>query len=524
MVEDEVMASALTSPPPVETPAAPLPTFDVVPWASIQASPLNPRQRFDRGTLEELAASMAGGVGIIEPLIVRPFGKKAGAYELVAGERRWRAAEIAGLSEVPVLVKPLTDVQVLELMVIENNQREDINALEEAKGFHALRTRGVDIAHIQARIGRSRKYVYDRLKLLDLVPAAKALLLEERITAGHAILLARLTKAQQEKAITVDDGDARHPLFVGEESCLSPAEDFADGAASEKDPYVGLKARSVRELDAWIAEHCRFDPAAAVNRELFPDTVSAVEEAVKVIHITRNHYTQPDAKDGSTQRIYHSASWKPADGRPDYDHFYGRGTPKASKTCDRSVLGLVVAGRGRGEAFQVCVDKVCDVHWKTERLAREKASTGGSAQARYKEQQAREAKRREAEEAREKRARAAWSRARPAIVKAFADKLKTVAVGPVADVVAKRLRTGHLAGAAAMLGGQPKTADDWLRHLVLSELLEIASSDWWGPRDLPRYGKAFGVDVAKVLKAAAVQTSAPDAPAKASAKKATKKR
>jgi ParB/RepB/Spo0J family partition protein len=515
----------MASPALAPSPTTPLPVFNVVPWAAIQPSPLNPRQRFDRNKLEELAVSMANGVGIIEPLIVRAFGKKAGAYELVAGERRWRAAEIAGLTEVPVIVKALTDVQVLELMVIENNQREDINALEEAQGFHALTTRGVDIAHIQARIGRSRKYVYDRLKLLDLIAPAKTLLLDERITPGHAILLARLTKAQQEKAIAVDsDHRGRHCALFEHEITLPTEEELEQQQKAEKqDPYAGLKAKSVRELDVWINEHCRFDPATPVTRELFPETAAAVEEALKVIHITRNHFTQPDAKSGSSQRIYHSASWKLADGRPDYDGFYGGGTPKASKTCDRSVLGLVVAGPGRGEAFQVCVDKACDVHWKAERLKREKATKGDSTQARYKQQQEREAKQREAQRAREERERAAWKQARPGIVTVLAEKLKTAAVGALADVVAKRLRTGHLSGAAAQLGGAPKTAEDWLRHLALSELMEVAASDWYGPRDLPRYAKAFGVDVGKLLKTA-VQTSAPGANGATAAKTPAKKK
>ena len=521
------MATAAAAPVPPAPSSAPLPVFEVVPWASIQASPLNPRKNFNRAKLEDLARSMAGGAGIIEPLIVRQVGKKAGAYELVAGERRWRAAEIAGLTDVPVMVKSLTDVQALELMVIENNQREDINALEEAQGFHALTTRGVNIDRIQSRIGRSRKYVYDRLKLLDLVPAAQQLLLADRINAGHAILLARLTKPQQERAIAVEsDHRGRHCALFEHERTLPTELELESQEQTEKtDPYVGLKAKSVRELDAWISEHCRFEAKAPVNRELFPETARAVETAAKVVQITENTFTQPEVKEGNAARIYHGSSWKRADGSLVYA--FGK-KPTPSKTCAKSVLGVIVAGPGRGQAFAVCVNKDCDVHWKAERVAREKAATGGpAAAARYKEQQERDRKRREAEEAREKAARATWAKARPAIVEAFAVHLKTAAIGVVADIVAKRLRTGHLKGAAAQLGAA-KSGEDWLRHLALSELMEIASSDWWGPRELPRYGKALGVDVAKALKkATVVQTSAPAATpaAKASVKTtATKKR
>lgn len=528
------MATAV-APQLSEAPSSIVPLFEVLPWASIHPSPLNPRKHFDQAKLQELAKSMAEGVGIIEPLVVRPLAKQKGAFELVAGERRWRAADIAGLKEVPVIIKQLTDVQVLELMVIENNQREDINPLEEAEGFHELTKRGVNIDHIQTRIGRSRKYVYDRLKLLDLVPTAKQLLLDNRITAGHAILLARLTKEQQGSALDVNDRRGGYgsgfPLFTHEASSLSPAEENAEGAAREKDPFVGLKARSVRELDAWIQDHCRFDPKTGVNRELFPQTALAVEEAEKVVQITRNHYTQPDAKEGNAQRIYHTTSWKRADGELDYEGYYGSGKPKASKTCDRSVLGVVVVGPGRGESFRVCVHKECDVHWKAERVAREKAARGGSQAAKFKEQQERDRKRREAEEKKAAAARAEWKKARPALLQACAEKVKAADVDVVVDFVARRLRSnaGQLKAASELLGYGPKSngLESAVRALVLAELMDVSANEHWGPREFPGFVKPFGVDVAKVLKAA-VQTSAQDAgaPAKkaSGSKKAAKKR
>jgi ParB family chromosome partitioning protein len=505
--------------------SAPLPVFEVAPWASIQASTLNPRKSFDRGKLEDLARSMAHGVGIIEPLIVRQAGKR-GAYELVAGERRWRAAEIAGLTEVPVIVKVLTDVQVLELMVIENNQREDINALEEADGFRKLTRLGVGIDTIATRLGRSRKYIYDRLKLFDLVPTAQQLLLADRITAGHAILLARLTKDQQAAAIDPggDHGPMRRsPLFEYEAAALTHAECDAQETAAKTDPYVGLKAKSVRELDHWISDHCRFDPKTRVNQELFAETARAVETAAKVVQITENHYTQPEAKEGNAARIYHGSSWKRADGLLVYA--YGR-KPTPSKTCAKSVLGVIVAGPGRGQAFAVCVDKDCDVHWKAERLAREKAASGdASAQSRAAARQQAFLDRYAAQRKKEQDARVAWQQAAPQVRQAL--QAKVVAGAPVAVLAAivgdhYGRDSGDWRPEAIKAAGAPKTADAWLRVLALAVVLALVDDDWSGPRELPAIAKALGVNLAQVLKKAAVQTSAPAA--KASVKTARKKR
>jgi ParB family chromosome partitioning protein len=511
------MAANPVPPAPIAAPPPPI-GFHLLPLKMIVPSPLNPRKRFDEGKLRELAASMGGGVGIIEPLIVRPCGPKGPlkptdvgrippvGYELVAGERRWRAAAIADLPEAPVVIKALTDVQVLELMVIENNQREDINALEEADGYRKMTTLGVPIDTLAARLGRSRKYVYDRIKLFDLVPAAQSLLLADHITAGHAILLARLTPAQQQAAV-----DLESPLFVHEQSSLTPAEQTAQQQATKTDPYAGLKVRSVRELDAWISDHCRFDPKTPVNRELFPDTARAVEAAVKVVQITRDTYTQPDAKEGNTQRIYHGSSWKRADGAPDYETYYGAGRPKASKVCERSALGVVVAGPGRGEAFQVCVDKDCDVHWKAERLARAKAAKQTtSAKSSAARQQAADT-RWEAQQKKERAAREAWQQAVPQIHAALEPKIATAAVLVVASIVgdAYDSEANDWRSEAIKRLGTPKTAEAWLRVFALCVVLSLADDSWTGPRRLPAIAKALGVDLAKVLKKAAVQTSAP---------------
>jgi ParB family chromosome partitioning protein len=486
-----------------------VPQFVLLGLGDISPSPLNPRKHFDLVKLRELAATMGNGVGIIEPLVVRPTAaKKAPApYELVAGERRWRAAAIAGLASVPAIVKHLTDPQVLEVMVIENDQREDINPLEEGDGFKRLMTFGFDIDKLAGRIGRSRKYIYDRVKLLDLIDPARELLLSERITAGHAILIARLTAEQQRKVIGVAKrngyGSIEGPLFEHDALLDDPESETPKG-----DVYHGLKPVSVRELEAWIAQHCRFDLSAPVSQELFPVTVAAVEEAKKVIHITYNHMVNPDAKDGESQRVYSVVSWRRADGT------------QKSKTCAKSVTGVFVVGPHRGEALEVCVHKECPTHWGAEKRAKAKASKSTAAQAAYQKREAarQEGYRRE-REARERK-ELAWKTARPETLKAIAAKVRSMPIGKVISELVGATRDDDTKEAMALLDLKPAVPEEALRILLMSDL--VNDSDFWGIERLTKRAKSLlGVDVAGILRK--VQTAAEaKTPAKASAKPAKK--
>ena len=181
--------------------------FRVVALAHLQESAHNPRKHFDGKALADLTASVKEK-GILVPLLVRPASAgnfhAAGDphFEIVAGARRYRAAKAAGLETVPVLVRALDDEQALEVQVIENLQRADVHPLEEAEGYKQLLARGkYDIAALAAKVGKSESYLYQRLKLAELAPAAKKAFEEERITAGHAILLARLQPEQQKEGL-----------------------------------------------------------------------------------------------------------------------------------------------------------------------------------------------------------------------------------------------------------------------------------------------------------------------------------
>lgn len=200
--------------------------------AGIVSSPTNPRKHFDQAKLQELAESIQAS-GVHQPILVRPlpgsrveetsrarrdaamqqawpFPKKQAArdlppieYELVAGERRWRACQMAGLAEIPAMIRELSDDQVLEIQIVENLQRDDLTELEEAEGYeHLMQHSGLNADQVGAKIGKSRSYVYARLKLLALCHDGRKALREGKIDASKGLLIARIPdEALQLKAL-----------------------------------------------------------------------------------------------------------------------------------------------------------------------------------------------------------------------------------------------------------------------------------------------------------------------------------
>ncbi|MDA1073247.1 MAG: ParB/RepB/Spo0J family partition protein [Proteobacteria bacterium] len=156
-----------------------------------------PRRKFDDAALNELAASIKAQ-GVMQPVLVRP--RPQGGYELVAGERRWRAAQIAGLQKIPAIVRTLSDEQASAMALIENMQREDLNPLEEAQGLERLRTDfNLTQQQIADAVGKSRVAVANLLRLLNLAPAVRTMLLESQLEMGHARALLSLESFDQER-------------------------------------------------------------------------------------------------------------------------------------------------------------------------------------------------------------------------------------------------------------------------------------------------------------------------------------
>ena len=163
--------------------------------SAIVPSSLQPRKEFARDALQELVDSIRQH-GIIQPLIVRPVN---GRHELIAGERRWRAAQEAGLTEVPVIIRYATDLEVLELSLIENLQRQDLNPIEEAQGYARLAGEfGMRQEDIALKVGRSRAAVANAMRLLDLHRQIQIWLTQDLLSVGHAKVLLALKSAEEQ--------------------------------------------------------------------------------------------------------------------------------------------------------------------------------------------------------------------------------------------------------------------------------------------------------------------------------------
>jgi ParB family chromosome partitioning protein len=183
------------APSPVEIPGE---RVEKVALSEVVPSPMQPRKQFEPEHLQELVDSIREH-GIIQPLIVRRVDSKC---ELIAGERRWRAATQLGLKEVPVLVRQVSDRDALEMALIENLQREDLNPIEEAQAYKRLAAefelRQEDIA---ARVGKSRSVVANSLRLLDLGPQIQSYLVQGRLSVGHAKVLLGLADPQEQEIV-----------------------------------------------------------------------------------------------------------------------------------------------------------------------------------------------------------------------------------------------------------------------------------------------------------------------------------
>ncbi len=472
-------------------------TFASIPLADIRASEWNLRQKWDEAQLAELAASVRIH-GILTPLLVRPVLEESRAtpvFEIAAGHRRFEAAKRAELREVPCIIRDMPDTEFLEVLTIENLQREDIHPLAEAQGYCQLIEQAkYDIARIAARVGRSEKYVYDRLRLLHLSKPAQELFLAGEITAGHAILLARLEPLDQKRAIGHWEKRLHgyRPgysggLFQEEQTLWDPEEDAREGPPERK-------TVSVRELAAWVDEHVKLKVTQPDFPDLFPDTQAAIGEREagdgRVIPITHSHYVSPDARDGT--RVFGPRSWKRADGKV------------KSKTCDHSAMGMVVVGLHRGDAFLVCTKKQCAVHWKREQsqarrrkaVKRERDKEEGS------KRQAQVAERQRKEEL----ARERWKTALPRVAEAVAERVKALpakADGVLGDLLVKE-RYGwrrYQSGLSALVP-RGKSAEDLVRYLAFATLV-ASMNGFYGTQNFKPYAKKLGIDCGRILNEAA---------------------
>lgn len=164
------------------------PELKYIPTEHMSPGKYQPRKDFDANLLQELAASIKSA-GLIQPIVIRPIGNMQ--YEIIAGERRWRAAQLAGITELPCLVKPVSDQQAAAITTIENIQRKDLNPIEEAQGYHRLMLEfGYHHDEIAAIVSKSRTQISNSLRLLKLDQRVQTLLIEGKLSTGHGKILA----------------------------------------------------------------------------------------------------------------------------------------------------------------------------------------------------------------------------------------------------------------------------------------------------------------------------------------------
>ena len=244
-----------------------------LPIEAIHPNPMQPRVVFQPERLEELAASIRAN-GIIQPLIVRRHETQ---FQLVAGERRWRAARLAGLSEVPVVVQEIADPQLLEIALIENIQREDLNAIETARAYERLsRDLGLSQEEIGRRTGKDRTSITNALRLLKLPPEVQLLLAEHRLSMGQARAILGLPTAEQQIEV------------------------------AEKAAAQGLSVRQVEGLVQSLTSD-RTRSGDKKEKAIDPNVRAAIEDMERVLG-TRVHIVELSEQRGRIEIEYYSQS------------------------------------------------------------------------------------------------------------------------------------------------------------------------------------------------------------------------
>ncbi len=215
----------------------------------LKAAPNQPRQRIDDGAIAELAASI-GEKGVLQPILVRPI---AGGFEIVAGERRFRAAKQAGLASIPAVVRELNDQETVEIAIVENLQREDLNAVEEARAFKQLLDFGLSQEAVAKAVGKSRSSVANSLRLLALPSGMLDALEDGALTAGHARAVLSQPEADRNWAferIIADELSVRQA-----EALKRPEAPGKRGRDSRDDRYVQLEEGLSRHAGTRVRIH-----------------------------------------------------------------------------------------------------------------------------------------------------------------------------------------------------------------------------------------------------------------------------
>lgn len=399
-----------------------------LPLFEIRQARLNPRRHFDAAKLTELTNSIREK-GVIEPIVVRPVEERAGtSWEVVAGARRVRAAVAAGLTVIPSLIRELTDVEALELAVIENTQRADVNPIDEAQGYKALialssKASGPKEAYtaavIAGKVGKSESYIYRRMHLLELELELQKAVAEERLPVRYAEVLLRMTPAVQKEALDLERGCVWRfsPLFDGKTKDFVPT-------AEDLQPLAGL--------EQFARRHSALNPQAESARHLQPELGEVIEQHVDE-RLTDHSTAEEEAEvladlvavsEDSMVRMNLRADDKtPIPLAPSK----WREVKRAKHRCGHEKPAVVVHG-GPYRTLEICTKRSCDKHWPQAKKPKPSTSRASGSKTPTKpvesEWQRRDRLEREAQE----RWKPIWSLVKPALVEFLRPQKMTAAL------------------------------------------------------------------------------------------------
>jgi ParB family chromosome partitioning protein len=351
--------------------------YQVLPIGKVFESPLNPRKTFNEKKMAELVESIRAK-GILVPLLVRPCKESRIApldqFEIAAGHRRYRAGIKAELTEVPVFIREMSDSDFLEVLIIENDKHEDLEPLEQAQGYRTLMEQmHYDVAAISDKVCKSESWIYQRIKLLELIPEAQEQLANEKITAGHAILIARLQPDQQKELLKKESG-----LYEGwgNDRTVVSVRDLANHI--ERQIHLDLNSASFKKTDPDLVPEA--GPCTTCQKRtgfvpaLFPeikkkDTCTDPSCFNKKVAAFSARWLSKQSEDSDVPPLHLSGSsnyrMKKAPEDPEVPvpaNLYHVITDKKKGSCPSAREGIITEGSHEGRILTVCTDPACKVH------------------------------------------------------------------------------------------------------------------------------------------------------------------
>jgi ParB family chromosome partitioning protein len=346
-----------------------------LPLTQLQESPTNPRRRFDEHGLNELAESFKAQ-GVLQPLLVRAIDE--GRYEVIAGARRFRAAKLAALIDVPVRVVDMSDSESVIAQLTENIQREGVHPMEEALAFDALlrlESPRYDIAIVSQKAGKSPAFVAQRQRLVELIPSIAEAFLQDQIGVGHALEIAKLPQAQQEKAfeaafrtIWTDGGHKRVMLplrdfmvWIEQNILLSLDRVPFDKNDAKLVPEAGSCADCPKRtgfntlLFGDMSDRDQCTDAACFNGKITRTIERKIEAKPQLIQIATGHVANSNSAVLSRSRYVALTLTNPAKSKQPLSPY--------QKPCKHMAEAIVVDGAERGRTSKVCAEPTCAVHF-----------------------------------------------------------------------------------------------------------------------------------------------------------------